>query len=145
MDESDVVVDQGNYHSLREADESEISGHHAIYVGVHVPHNEEQQQKNHHHHHHKHRHKGKSKKNGSSHSSANNSSSTADAFFPNSDPDARPDALLLDKNGDASQRVKFILGDEADDGHESHEIFTEMEELCYGSDGEELEWKEMAR
>ena len=47
--------------------------------------------------------------------------------------------------GDASQRVKFILGDEADDGHESHEIFTEMEELCYGSDGEELEWKEMAR
>lgn len=147
MDESDVVVDQGNYHSLREADESEISGHHAIYVGVHVPHNEEQQQKPHHHHHHKHRHKGKSKKNGSSHSSANNSSSTADAFFPNSDPDARPDALLLDKNGtgDASQRVKFILGDEGDDGHESHEIFTEMEELCYGSDGEELEWKEMAR
>ncbi|NP_001073019.1 sodium bicarbonate cotransporter [Strongylocentrotus purpuratus] len=145
MDESDVVVDQGNYHSLREADESETSGHHAIYVGVHVPHNEEQQQKNHHHHHHKHRHKGKSKKNGSSHSSANNSSSTADAFFPNNDPDARPDALLLDKNGDASQRVKFILGDEADDGHESHEIFTEMEELCYGSDGEELEWKEMAR
>ncbi|XP_041470474.1 sodium bicarbonate cotransporter 3-like isoform X17 [Lytechinus variegatus] len=147
MDESDVVVDQGNYHSLREADESEISGHHAIYVGVHVPHSEEQPQKHHHHHHHhKHRHKGKSKKNGS-HSSANNSSSTSDAFSPNSDPDARPDALLLDKNGtgDASQRVKFILGDEADEGHESHEIFTEMEELCVGSDGEELEWKEMAR
>ena len=30
MDESDVVVDQGNYHSLREADENEISGENHI-------------------------------------------------------------------------------------------------------------------
>lgn len=146
MDESDVVVDQGNYHSLRETDEDEISGHRAIYVGVHVPLNEEQlqpQKHHHHHHHHKHRHKNKNKhKNGSN---SKGSGGTGDAYSPNGDPEARADALLLDKNGDASQRVKFILGDETDEGHESHEIFTEMEELCYGSDGEELEWKEMAR
>ena len=44
-----------------------------------------------------------------------------------------------------SARVKFLLGDEADEEHESHEIFTEMEELCqYGAD-DEMEWKETAR
>ncbi|XP_072181189.1 uncharacterized protein [Diadema setosum] len=116
MDESDVVVDQGNYHSLREADEDEISGHRAIYVGVHVPLNEEQmpssQKKHHHHHHshghghghghghHKHRNKSRSKnKNGANGGTANNTNATGDAYSPNSDPNASADALLLDKQG----------------------------------------------
>ena len=42
------------------------------------------------------------------------------------------------------QRVKFILGDEGDEEHVSHEVFTELEELTVGGDGEES-WKEMAR
>lgn len=46
-----------------------------------------------------------------------------------------------------SQRVKFILGDEsaADEEHQSHEVFTELEELHTAEDGDELEWKETAR
>ena len=44
-----------------------------------------------------------------------------------------------------SARVKFLLGDGDDDEeHESHEIFTEMEELYQHGD-EEGEWKETAR
>ena len=43
------------------------------------------------------------------------------------------------------QRVKFILGDECDEEHMSHEVFTELEELTVGEDGEEQTWKEMAR
>ena len=43
------------------------------------------------------------------------------------------------------QRVKFILGDECDEEHVSHEVFTELEELTVGEDGEEQTWKEMAR
>ena len=45
-----------------------------------------------------------------------------------------------------SQRVQFILGEEEDDGtHESHPLFSEMEELCYNQDGGGAEWNETAR
>lgn len=44
-----------------------------------------------------------------------------------------------------SQRVQFILGTEDDDEeHIPHDLFTEMDELCY-RDGEDYEWKETAR
>ena len=44
-----------------------------------------------------------------------------------------------------SQRVQFILGTEDDDEeHIPHDLFTEMDELCY-MDGEDYEWKETAR
>ncbi|KAK9888588.1 hypothetical protein WA026_000825 [Henosepilachna vigintioctopunctata] len=43
-----------------------------------------------------------------------------------------------------SQRVQFILGEEIDDDkHESHPLFSEMEELVI--EGEDMEWKETAR
>lgn len=43
-----------------------------------------------------------------------------------------------------AQRVQFILGEDVDDGtHESHPLFSEMEELV--KDGDEMEWKETAR
>lgn len=44
-----------------------------------------------------------------------------------------------------AQRVQFILGEDIEDGarHESHPLFSEMEELV--KDGDELEWKETAR
>uniref|UniRef100_A0AAR5PMU6 Anion exchange protein n=1 Tax=Dendroctonus ponderosae TaxID=77166 RepID=A0AAR5PMU6_DENPD len=43
-----------------------------------------------------------------------------------------------------AQRVQFILGEDlGDDKHESHPLFSEMEELCV--DGEDMEWKETAR
>jgi solute carrier family 4 (sodium bicarbonate transporter), member 10 len=44
-----------------------------------------------------------------------------------------------------AQRVQFILGEEVDDtNHESHPLFSEMEELVKG-EGDEIEWKETAR
>lgn len=43
-----------------------------------------------------------------------------------------------------AQRVQFILGEDVDDGtHESHPLFSEMEELV--KEGDEMEWKETAR
>ncbi|XP_055839112.1 sodium bicarbonate cotransporter 3 isoform X8 [Episyrphus balteatus] len=43
-----------------------------------------------------------------------------------------------------AQRVQFILGEDVDDGtHESHPLFSEMEELV--KEGDEIEWKETAR
>jgi hypothetical protein len=46
-----------------------------------------------------------------------------------------------------SARVQFILGEEGeDDGtHESHPLFSEMEELQYNTEGGEAEWNETAR
>ncbi|KAJ8939675.1 hypothetical protein NQ318_016619 [Aromia moschata] len=43
-----------------------------------------------------------------------------------------------------SQRVQFILGEDInDEKHESHPLFSEMEELV--TDGDDMEWKETAR
>lgn len=49
-----------------------------------------------------------------------------------------------------AQRVQFILGEDVNNGdgnqqppHESHPLFSEMEELV--KDGDEIEWKETAR
>ncbi|PIK59524.1 sodium bicarbonate cotransporter [Apostichopus japonicus] len=54
---------------------------------------------------------------------------------------------ILTRTEQPSQRVKFILGDEstADEEHQSHEVFTELEELSTAQDGDEMEWKETAR
>ena len=44
-----------------------------------------------------------------------------------------------------AQRVQFILGQESQDvEHETHPVFSEMEELMVGEDGN-MEWKETAR
>ena len=44
-----------------------------------------------------------------------------------------------------AQRVQFILGEEHDDSaHQPHPLFSEMEELLLGEDGQ-MEWKETAR
>jgi sodium bicarbonate transporter 10 len=43
-----------------------------------------------------------------------------------------------------AERVQFILGeDDMDGAHESHPLFSELEELCIN--GEDLEWRETAR
>lgn len=43
-----------------------------------------------------------------------------------------------------AERVQFILGEDDQDGaHESHPLFSELEELVY--DGNEQEWRETAR
>lgn len=51
--------------------------------------------------------------------------------------------VLIIQGTPPAQRVQFILGEEIDDGTESHPLFSEMEELV--QDGDELEWKETAR
>ena len=42
-----------------------------------------------------------------------------------------------------AERVHFILGEDEDGSHESHPLFSEMEELHY--EGDEMEWRETAR
>jgi hypothetical protein len=41
-------------------------------------------------------------------------------------------------------RIQFLLGEDEDDEHVSHELFCEMEELIT-VDGKEPQWKETAR
>ena len=97
--------------------EKDYEGHraHTVYVGVHLP--GERRHRRHHKHHHSQRH-----------------SYTADNENADNDRPITPPA----------QRVQFILGEEVgDDAHESHPLFSEMEELV--KDGDEMEWKETAR
>ncbi|XP_043587373.1 electroneutral sodium bicarbonate exchanger 1 isoform X6 [Bombus pyrosoma] len=121
--------------------EKDFEGHraHTVYVGVHLP--GERRHRRHHKHHHSQRQLG-----------------TSSTDKENVDND-RPRQLLMtrrsrlsnicDPDGEMiltppAQRVQFILGEEVgDDAHESHPLFSEMEELV--KDGDEMEWKETAR
>ncbi|XP_026831199.1 electrogenic sodium bicarbonate cotransporter 1 isoform X2 [Ooceraea biroi] len=119
--------------------EKDYEGHraHTVYVGVHLP--GERRHRRHHKHHHSQR-----------------------QSYPGGKEDAdndRPRQLLMARRGrlasicdpagemiftPPAQRVQFILGEEVgDDAHESHPLFSEMEELV--KDGDEMEWKETAR
>ncbi|XP_077259106.1 na[+]-driven anion exchanger 1 isoform X4 [Temnothorax americanus] len=119
--------------------EKDYEGHraHTVYVGVHLP--GERRHRRHHKHHHSQR-----------------------QSYPCGKEDAdndRPRQLLMARRGrlasicdpagemiftPPAQRVQFILGEEVgDDAHESHPLFSEMEELI--KDGDEMEWKETAR
>ncbi|GAA6078925.1 sodium bicarbonate cotransporter 3 isoform X1 [Tachysurus ichikawai] len=96
-----------------------LSGHRAVYVGVHIPLGRQSRRRHRHrgHRHRKRRDRGSEREDG-------RESPTYDT---------------------PSQRVQFILGTEDDDEeHIPHDLFTELDELHF-LDGEMYEWKEMAR
>uniref|UniRef100_A0A452VF12 Anion exchange protein n=1 Tax=Ursus maritimus TaxID=29073 RepID=A0A452VF12_URSMA len=102
-------------------EKEELESHRAVYIGVHVPFSKESRRR-HRHRGHKHHHRRRKDK--------------------ESDKEDGRESPSYDT---PSQRVQFILGTEDDDEeHIPHDLFTEMDELCY-RDGEEYEWKETAR
>ncbi|XP_011268907.2 electroneutral sodium bicarbonate exchanger 1 isoform X13 [Camponotus floridanus] len=117
--------------------EKDYEGHraHTVYVGVHLP--GERRHRRHKHHH-------------SQRQSYTCGKEDADNERPRQLLMARRRlASICDPAGEMiftppAQRVQFILGEEVgDDAHESHPLFSEMEELV--KDGDEMEWKETAR
>ncbi|CAG9862745.1 unnamed protein product, partial [Phyllotreta striolata] len=118
-------------------DEKDFEGHraHSVFIGVHIP---VERRHSHRRHHHRHRSPGE--------------------LAPESGnkEESRPSTIMSRRRGlsiseddtltctPPSQRVQFILGEEANnDRHEVHPLFSEMEELV--TDGNEMEWKETAR
>uniref|UniRef100_A0A452VEZ7 Anion exchange protein n=1 Tax=Ursus maritimus TaxID=29073 RepID=A0A452VEZ7_URSMA len=118
-----AVVDLGKTSSTvnTKFEKEELESHRAVYIGVHVPFSKESRRR-HRHRGHKHHHRRRKDK--------------------ESDKEDGRESPSYDT---PSQRVQFILGTEDDDEeHIPHDLFTEMDELCY-RDGEEYEWKETAR
>ncbi|XP_053204629.1 sodium-driven chloride bicarbonate exchanger-like isoform X3 [Panonychus citri] len=110
--------------------DTDFEGHraHAMYVGFHVPggsYRRRGHHRRHKHHHHKNNgHNGGTKK-------------REDGTLSSEQSDIRPVTP-------PAERVQFILGEDDQDGtHESHPLFSELEELV--SDGHESEWRETAR
>lgn len=100
--------------------DKDFEGHHTVYVGLHVP---GYRRRGHHRRHRHHHRNGKRKDDGMG------GDMGADLHRPVTPP---------------AERVHFILGEDDLDGlHESHPLFSEMEELHI--DGEEMEWRETAR
>ncbi|XP_062548279.1 electroneutral sodium bicarbonate exchanger 1 isoform X15 [Armigeres subalbatus] len=102
-------------------EDPEYEGHraHTVYVGVHIPGSSRRHSQRRRHKHHQ-----------QSKDSGDKSSASTESDRPVTPP---------------AQRVQFILGGEVgDDGnHESHPLFSEMEELV--KEGDEMAWKETAR
>ncbi|XP_040603556.1 sodium bicarbonate cotransporter 3 isoform X2 [Mesocricetus auratus] len=121
--DEEAIVDLGKTSSTvnTKFEKEELESHRAVYVGVHVPFSKESRRR-HKHRGHKHHHRRRKDK--------------------DSDKEDGRESPSYDT---PSQRVQFILGTEDDDEeHIPHDLFTEMDELCY-RDGEEYEWKETAR
>uniref|UniRef100_A0A8C0XRP6 Anion exchange protein n=1 Tax=Castor canadensis TaxID=51338 RepID=A0A8C0XRP6_CASCN len=121
--DEEAVVDLGKTSSTvnTKFEKEELESHRAVYIGVHVPFSKESRRR-HRHRGHKHHHRRRRDK--------------------ESDKEDGRESPSYDT---PSQRVQFILGTEDDDEeHIPHDLFTEMDELCY-RDGEEYEWKETAR
>uniref|UniRef100_A0A2K6GP21 Anion exchange protein n=2 Tax=Propithecus coquereli TaxID=379532 RepID=A0A2K6GP21_PROCO len=121
--DEEAIVDLGKTSSTvnTKFEKEELESHRAVYIGVHVPFSKESRRR-HRHRGHKHHHRRRKDK--------------------ESDKEDGRESPSYDT---PSQRVQFILGTEDDDEeHIPHDLFTEMDELCY-RDGEEYEWKETAR
>ncbi|KAL5282439.1 SLC4A7 family protein [Megaselia abdita] len=115
MDEEAPVDPKICQPTYQEFTEKDFEGHraHTVYVGVHAPSSTARRQ---------------SRRSKQGYKSQNGSILSQGTDRPNTPP---------------AQRVQFILGEEIDDTHESHPLFSEMEELV--KDGDEIEWKETAR
>ncbi|XP_066483232.1 sodium bicarbonate cotransporter 3 isoform X6 [Tiliqua scincoides] len=120
--DEEAVVDMGKTSSTVNTnfEKEELESHRAVYIGVHVPLGK-QGRRRHRHRGHKHHRRRKEKETD------------------------REDGRESPSYDTPSQRVQFILGTEDDDEeHIPHDLFTEMDELCF-REGEEYEWKETAR
>uniref|UniRef100_A0A8C5WFK3 Anion exchange protein n=1 Tax=Leptobrachium leishanense TaxID=445787 RepID=A0A8C5WFK3_9ANUR len=116
------VVDLGKTSSTVNTnfEKEELESHRAVYIGVHVPLGR-QPRRRHRHRGHRHHRRRREREND------------------------KEDGRESPSHDTPSQRVQFILGTEDDDEeHIPHDLFTEMDELCF-RDGEECEWKETAR
>uniref|UniRef100_T1IXC2 Anion exchange protein n=1 Tax=Strigamia maritima TaxID=126957 RepID=T1IXC2_STRMM len=111
----EAIKDQGALNSHPSYTDKDFEGHraHDVYVGVHIGSTHKRHPRHRRHRHHHHRHR-RGEESG----------------------DDRPLTP-------PAQRVHFLLGEEEDDMHESHPLFSEMEELHI--DGDEVEWRETAR
>ncbi|XP_071942558.1 sodium-driven chloride bicarbonate exchanger-like isoform X2 [Antedon mediterranea] len=144
MEDPGPVVDQGNQQARHfQSDlEGEIAGHRAVFVGVHIP----LKSKNRH----KHKHRSKKKKgNGDvDHDDGNGISIQIGGATPPTTRATPVEPPCTEYVEQPKERVRFILGEDenGEDGeHEIHDVFTEMDELYQGGDGELPEWKETAR
>ncbi|KYO26942.1 hypothetical protein Y1Q_0019358 [Alligator mississippiensis] len=120
--DEEAVVDMGKTSSTVNTnfEKEELESHRAVYIGLHVPFGKSGRRRHRHRGHRHHRRK-KDKE---------------------TDQDDGRESPSYDT---PSQRVQFILGTEDDDEeHIPHDLFTEMDELCF-RDGGECEWKETAR
>ncbi|XP_008408324.1 electroneutral sodium bicarbonate exchanger 1 isoform X1 [Poecilia reticulata] len=122
--DEEVVVDQGGTSSVKNIhyEKEELEGHRTLFVGVRMP-----RQSHRHHKPHGSRHRKKDKRAGSITTQQSEDSEAAGS-----------------SHDTPSQRVQFILGTEEDAEHVSHELFTELDEICV-KDGKDAEWKETAR
>ncbi|CAG5122269.1 unnamed protein product, partial [Candidula unifasciata] len=117
LDPSMPVRDHGSFASFHAPSQAELQDHRkqdTVYIGLHLP----RQDRRHRHKHHK------------SHKREEPPRSTGSA---NQFQEAAP----------PSQRVQFLLGEEEDEDHRTHDIFCEMAELFPA--GDDKEWKETAR
>ncbi|KAJ8286930.1 hypothetical protein GJAV_G00045020 [Gymnothorax javanicus] len=125
--EDEAVLDRGACFVKHVCDEEEVEGHHTVYIGVHVPKSYRRRR----------RHRRKSSHRERKERVTENDKSDGE------NTDDVSTSILKPLVTPASERIRFILGEE-DDGPPPPQLFTELDELL-AVDGQEMEWKETAR
>uniref|UniRef100_H3CPW1 Anion exchange protein n=1 Tax=Tetraodon nigroviridis TaxID=99883 RepID=H3CPW1_TETNG len=126
--EDEAVLDRGAAFVKHICDEEEVeaTGHHTVYIGVHVPKSYHRRRR------HRRKSSHKEKRERTEHSTEGHKSDADEA-----------NANILKPLISPAERIRFILGEE-DDGPPPPQLFTELDELL-AVDGHEMEWKETAR
>nr|XP_033817130.1 electrogenic sodium bicarbonate cotransporter 1 isoform X5 [Geotrypetes seraphini] len=131
--EDEAVLDRGASFIKHVCDEEEVEGHHAIYVGVHVPKSFRRRRR--------HRRRTGHRDRREREKTSENCSDVEKSDTENVD-DASA-SILKPLISPAAERIRFILGEE-DDSPAPPQLFTELDELL-AVEGQEMEWKETAR
>ncbi|KAJ8259337.1 hypothetical protein COCON_G00183490 [Conger conger] len=116
--DEEVLVDQGGTSSILNIhyEKEELEGHRTLFVGVRMPFGRQS--------HRRHR----------PHSSRPRKRDRPPGVAPED----------LQSHDTPSQRVQFILGTGEDEEHVTHDLFTELDEICV-KENKDAEWKETAR
>uniref|UniRef100_A0A4W3JDV0 Anion exchange protein n=1 Tax=Callorhinchus milii TaxID=7868 RepID=A0A4W3JDV0_CALMI len=127
--EDEAVLDRGASFLKHVCDESEMEGHHTVYIGVHVPKSYRRRRR--------HRRRTSAQKERSK-----ERDKTAEASDTENNEDPTNGHILKPLLSPVAERIRFILGE--DDESPAPQLFTELDELL-AVDGQEMEWKETAR
>ncbi|XP_019472924.1 sodium-driven chloride bicarbonate exchanger-like [Meleagris gallopavo] len=120
--DEEAVVDRGGTRSILKThfEKEDLEGHRTLFIGVHVPLGGRKSHRRHRHRGHKHRKRDRERDSG------------------------LEDGRESPPFDTPSQRVQFILGTDDDEEHIPHDLFTELDEICW-REGEDAEWRETAR
>ncbi|CAN0144405.1 unnamed protein product [Lampetra planeri] len=137
--EDEAVLDRGALCRKHAVDEEDVEGHHAVYIGVHVPCGQHRRRRR--------RRRTSSRDQQQEEESSYGRGTREDQEDQEEEALAGPRvsrSIFVSAVTPGVERARLFLSDEGD-GAPPPQLFTELDELRTSHDGQDMEWKETAR